>query len=462
TVIDATGKHVTPGLIDCHSHTGISGSVNESTQAVTAEVGVGDVLDPDDINWYRQLAGGLTAVNQLHGSANPIGGRSQTTKLRWGVAHPSDMKVEGAIPGVKFALGENVKQSNWENSPRTRYPQTRMGVETIIRDRFTAAREYAQRWAKWNGLDKPGKASTPMPRRDMELEALAEVLGAQRLVHCHSYRQDEILMLCRVAAEFGFKIGTFQHVLEGYKVAEAIKDYAIGGSAFSDWWAYKFEVIDAIPEAGAIMHDVGVTVSFNSDSDELARRMNIEAAKAVKYGGVPPAEALKFLTLNPAKQLKIDDRTGSLEEDKDADFVVWSASPLSTFSRCEATFIEGREYFSLARDATLREKAASERTRLIQKALAQGAKKKPSGGGGGDGAGRPTRGATPPTMTSRSGRGAYFAPVGGPDDIERAQEEAALHAMEREMNWLILNGFDPFTTHRGACGCSSQCLFNAK
>ncbi|MFI5402870.1 MAG: amidohydrolase, partial [Planctomycetota bacterium] len=365
TVIDASGRHVTPGIIDCHSHTGISRGVNESGQAVTAEVRIGDVTDPDSISWYRELAGGITTVNSLHGSANPIGGQNQVNKARWGVRHPDEMHFEGAPQGIKFALGENVKQSNWGDDFTTRYPQTRMGVETLMRDRLLAAREYAAHH----------------DRRDLELEALAEVLQGTRLVHCHSYRQDEILMLCRLAEEFGFTIGTFQHVLEGYKVADAIRDRSLGGSAFSDWWAYKVEVQDAIPWNGALMREVGVCVSFNSDSDEMARRMNLEAAKAVKYGNVPPEEALKFVTLNPAKQLKIDARVGSLEEGKDADFAIWSGPPLSVYSRCVATWIDGREYFSLEQDRTHREKIAADRQRIVQKILGRKKEKEEEGRG---------------------------------------------------------------------------------
>ncbi|MDA0934951.1 MAG: amidohydrolase family protein [Planctomycetota bacterium] len=358
-VIDGSGLHVTPGLIDCHSHTGIEGGVNEGSQAVTSEVRIGDVLDPDDIHWYRELAGGLTAANQLHGSANPIGGQNQVVKLRWGVADPEAMKLAGSIPGIKFALGENVKRSR--SSDNTRYPNTRMGVEALIRDRFTAAREYDL------AVRGPDRATV---RRDLELEALAEILRGDRLVHCHSYRQDEILMLCRLAEEFGFRIGTFQHGLEGYKVAEAIREAAIGASIFSDWWAYKYEVVDAIPENGTIMTRVGVNVSFNSDSNELARRMNTEAAKAVKYGGLDPHDALKLVTINPAIQLGVGDRIGSLEIGKDADFVIWSGDPLSTFSRCLETWIDGCRYWSEAEDRELVATAAAERARLIQAVLA--------------------------------------------------------------------------------------------
>ncbi|MCC6321820.1 MAG: amidohydrolase family protein [Phycisphaerales bacterium] len=399
TTIDAKGKFVTPGIIDCHSHTGISRGVNESGQAVTAEVRIGDVTNPDDVSWYRQLAGGVTCVNNLHGSANAIGGQSMVNKIRWGCARPDDMHFEratalalegsasttdpqarGALPGIKFALGENPKQSNWGDRSVTRYPQTRMGVETLIRDRFTAAKEYGEALKKsvvgsvanGNGDLVPHGA----PRRDLELEALAQVLAGTRLVHCHSYRQDEILMLTRVARDFNFKIGTFQHILEGYKVADELVRHSGGGSAFSDWWAYKIEVQDAIPAAGPLMAEQGVTVSYNSDSDEMARRLNVEAGKATKYsrnnkgGAISPHEAFKFVTLNPAKQLHIDKFTGTLEAGKDADVAIWSGAPTSPTSRCETTFVDGRRLFSLELDSQHRDHIASERARLIQKALA--------------------------------------------------------------------------------------------
>jgi imidazolonepropionase-like amidohydrolase len=364
TVIDGAGKHVTAGLIDCHSHSAAAGSVNETGQTITAEVRIADVIDPDDIGIYRELAGGLTVANVLHGSANPIGGQNQVIKLRWG-ALAEQMKFENAMPGIKFALGENPKGSNW-NDAGTRYPQTRSGVEQIIRDEFTAAKDYRRRWADFKG----GKTHIP-PRRDLEMDALAEILEGKRLVHSHSYRQDEILMLMRVAEDFGFRIATFQHILEGYKVADIMAKHGVGGSTFSDWWAYKMEVYDAIPYNGSLMRKAGVVVSFNSDSDELARRLNLEAAKAVKYGGTPPEEALKFVTINPAKQLRIDKRVGSLEAGKDADFVVWSGNPLSSLSICEQTWIDGRRYFDRNEDRAMNDEVARERAVLIQKALDQ-------------------------------------------------------------------------------------------
>jgi len=366
-VVDATGLHITPGLIDCHSHIATDGGVNESAQAVTAEVRIGDFIDASDINIYRQLAGGITSSNILHGSANPIGGQNQVIKMRWG-SLPEEIKFAQAPPGIKFALGENVKQSNWGDKYRTRYPQTRMGVEQIILDRFRAARQYDRRWGKWRKTHQ----GLP-PRVDLELEAVAEVVGGKRWIHCHSYRQDEILALMRTCEKFGVTIGTFQHILEGYKVASEMAAHGAMGSAFSDWWAYKFEVYDAIPYNGAIMHNAGVVVSFNSDSGELARRMNVEAAKAVKYGGVPPEEALKFVTLNPAKQLRIDQYVGSIEVGKHADLVVWNRSPLSTFARCQQTWVDGRKYFDRRDDLKRRAEDRRHHAALVQRILSSGA-----------------------------------------------------------------------------------------
>ncbi|MBT5705315.1 MAG: amidohydrolase family protein [Verrucomicrobia bacterium] len=364
--IDGRGRHLTPGIIDCHSHMATDGGINESTQAITAEVRIGDFIDANDINIYRQLAGGVTTANILHGSANPIGGQNQVIKLRWG-AIADELLFDEAPPGIKFALGENVKHSNRGDDYTTRYPQTRMGVEQIMRDAFNSARSYGESLASWEWAHE----GLP-PRRDLEQEAILEIVNGERWIHCHSYRQDEILALIRTLDSFGIRIGTFQHILEGYKVAPEMKRHGAMASGFSDWWAYKVEVFDAIPYNGALMHEAGIVVSFNSDDRELARRLNLEAAKAVKYGGVSPEEALKFVTLNPAKQLRIDSYVGSLESGKQADFVLWNGSPLSNLSRCEQTWIDGRCYFSLEKDQELREEAKALRDRLIRKILESG------------------------------------------------------------------------------------------
>lgn len=368
--------HITPGLIDAHSHSAILGGVNEGTLPSTAMVRIGDVVNSETRNIQDQLAGGLTTANLLHGSANPIGGQNQVIKLRDG-ASPEEMKFEGAPTGIKFALGENVKQSNWGERNVTRFPQSRTGVPTFYRNRFTAAQQYLKAWEDFQ------KDAGTAPRRDLELEALGEIIEGKRLIHCHSYRQDEILAFLRVMENFKVRVGTLQHILEGYKVADEIAKHGAGASCFADWWAYKFEVYDAIPQAGALMRERGVLVSFNSDSSDLARRMNTEAAKAVKFGGVPEEEALKFVTINAAKQLGIDKRVGSLEPGKDADFVVWSGHPLDSRSVVLQTWIDGKKYFD--RDEAAKRAAAlkQERTDLIAKAKKLA--KLANGGGGSDG-----------------------------------------------------------------------------
>lgn len=364
--IDGRGRHVTPGIIDAHSHSGVNGKVNEGTHNVTAEVRIRDVLDPFDVAIYRELAGGTTVANVLHGSANAIGGQTQITKWRWG-GGPEDLLFLGAPEGIKFALGENPKQSNWSN-PEPRYPRTRMGVAELIRERFQAARDYRRRQEEYRKASTGKVPNLIPPEPDLQLEAIAEILEGKRKIHCHSYRKDEILQMIRTAEEFGVQIATFQHVLEGYKVADEIARHGAGASGFSDWWAYKYEVFDAIPYAFPLMRERGVNVSFNSDSDELARRLNLEAAKAVKYGGVPPADALAFVTSNPARQLGIANRVGSLEPGKDGDFVVWSGDPLSTSSLALETWIEGRKYFDREADLAGRASLEKERTELVAKA----------------------------------------------------------------------------------------------
>ncbi|HEX4825280.1 MAG TPA: amidohydrolase family protein [Candidatus Polarisedimenticolaceae bacterium] len=364
-VVDGKGKHVTPGLIDCHSHTAIRGGVNEGSNNVTAEVRIDDVLDPRDVALYRELAGGLTAAHSLHGSANSIGGQDAIIKLHYNSSRDR-LLVPGAPKGIKFALGENPKQSNFRDSARpVRYPQTRMGVMDSIAAAFTAARHYREEWQAYDKLAAKDKERREPPRRDLQLEAIAEILDGKRKIHSHCYRQDEILALIRTCEAFGVKVGTFQHVLEGYKVADEIAAHGAGGSTFSDWWAYKLEAWDAIPYNGALMREHGIVVSFNSDSDELARRLNLEAAKAMKYGGVPEIDALDFVTLNPAKQLGIDDRTGSLEPGKDGDFVVWSGPPLSVYSVAEQTWVDGVKEFDRAQDLVDREAREKRRADAI-------------------------------------------------------------------------------------------------
>lgn len=360
-VIDATGKHLTPGIIDEHSHIAITGGVNEGTQAVTAEVRIGDVIDPEDIDIYRQLAGGVTTSQLLHGSANPIGGQAALIKHRWGKT-AEEMKFEGSDGFIKFALGENVKQSNWNVIPGPqglRFPQSRMGVEQVYMDAFTRAQEYrAARAKKGNHV-----------RRDLELDALVEILDNKRFITCHSYVQSEINMLMHVADSMGFKINTFTHILEGYKVADKMQKRNIAGSTFADWWAYKSEVAEAIPYNGKIMHDVGVLTAFNSDDAEMARRLNQEAAKAVTYGGLSEEEALKLVTLNPAKMLHIDNRVGSIRVGKDADIVLWSTNPLSIYTIAEKTYVDGIPYWDLSHEEEKKKDLKSEESRLIGKML---------------------------------------------------------------------------------------------
>ncbi|HEY1023540.1 MAG TPA: amidohydrolase family protein [Sphingobacteriaceae bacterium] len=356
-VIDATGKHLTPGIIDEHSHIAITRGVNEGTQVVSAEVRIGDVLNSEDINIYRQLAGGVTSSQLLHGSANPIGGQSQLIKLRWGKS-PEELKFGNNDGFIKFALGENVKQSNFQGAV-TRFPQTRMGVEQVYLDAFTRAKEYkAARSVKGNNV-----------RRDLELDALGEILDNKRFITAHSYVQSEINMLMHVADSMGFKVNTLTHILEGYKVADKMAQRGIAGSTFADWWAYKMEVQDAIPYNAAIMSKVGVLTSINSDDAEMARRLNHEAAKVVKYGGVSEEEAFKMVTLNPAKILHVDDRVGSIRVGKDADVVLWSDNPLSVYARAEKTFVDGVRYWDLEQDAAKQKALESERARLIQKMM---------------------------------------------------------------------------------------------
>jgi imidazolonepropionase-like amidohydrolase len=349
-VIDASNKHITAGIIDEHSHIAAA-SINEGGHNSSAEVTIEDVLDDEDIDIYRNLAGGVTSIQILHGSANPIGGRSAIIKLKWGES-ADDLVYNNAPKFIKFALGENVKQSR--SRTNSRFPQSRMGVEQVFVDYFSRAKAY----------DKLKKSGKPY-RKDTEMEVLAEILNKERFISCHSYVQSEINMLMKVAEQFDFNINTFTHILEGYKVADKMAAHGVGGSTFSDWWGYKYEVNDAIPYNAAIMHNAGVVVAINSDDAEMARRLNQEAAKSVKYGGVSEEDALKFVTLNPAKLLHLDGRVGSLKVGKDADVVLWSDHPLSIYAKAEKTIIEGVTYFDLARDLQMREAIKKEKSELI-------------------------------------------------------------------------------------------------
>jgi imidazolonepropionase-like amidohydrolase len=359
-VIDATGKFVTPGIIDCHSHTMVDGSVNEFSYSVTSMVRIEDVLNPKDVSIYRALAGGVTAANILHGSANAIGGQNSTVKFKFGHA-VEDFPIPDAPKGIKFALGENPKRTNFQPQPGQpfRYPRTRMGVMETIRDAFLRARDYKRAWD-----DFRAKKTKIEPRKDLELEPLVEVLEGKRLVHAHGYRSDEHLNLMLIADEFGFKVATLQHGLEAYKIAPEIAKRGTGVSIFIDSWGYKLEAWDSIPYNAYILWKNGVVVSINSDSDERMRRLNLDAAKVMKYGGVPEQDALQMITLNAAKQLGIDKRTGSIEVGKDADIAIWSAHPFSVYSHVEMTLIEGEVFFDITKDAQKRIELQKEREAL--------------------------------------------------------------------------------------------------
>jgi imidazolonepropionase-like amidohydrolase len=361
-VIDGTGKHVTPGIIDEHSHIAAA-SINEGGQSVTSEVRIADNLNPDDINIYRQLSGGVTTSHILHGSANTIGGQTQLIKLRWG-ANDDDLKFKGWPGQIKFALGENVKRSNGTQN-NNRYPDTRMGVEQVLVDAFTRAKDYQKAWKEYN--DNKTKKGVVAPRRDLELDALVEILENKRFITCHSYVQSEINMAMHVADQMGYHYNTFTHILEGYKVADKMKAHGANASTFSDWWNYKMEVQDAIPYNAAIMHKVGLNVAINSDDAEMARRLNQEAAKVVKYGGVSEEDALKMVTLNPAKMLHVEDKVGSLKVGKDGDVVLWSDHPLSIYAKSLYTIVDGTVYFDRAKDEQMQLIVDAERNRIIKK-----------------------------------------------------------------------------------------------
>ena len=377
-VIDGTGKHLTPGIIDEHSHIAAM-SINEGAQSVTSEVRVGDNMNPEDINIYRQLSGGVTTSHILHGSANTIGGQTQLIKLRWG-ASDDGIKFAGADPFIKFALGENVKRTTAVLG-NNRFPDTRMGVEEMLTDAFNRAADY----------QKALKAN-PNSRRDLELEAISNIMNNKLFITCHSYVQTEITYAMRVIEKFknkgyDFKVNTFTHILEGYKVADKMKAHGASAATFSDWFNYKTEVQDATGYNAAIMQRVGVNTIINSDDAEMARRLNQEAGKIVKYGGVTEDEAFKMVTLNPAKALHIDNKVGSIKVGKDADVVLWTDNPLSIYAKSLYTIVDGTVFFDRTKDAEKSKAVATERAKLIQKML--GEKR----------AGAPMRPATPSYQT---------------------------------------------------------------
>lgn len=370
-VIDGTGKILTSGIIDEHSHIALTRGVNESGQSNTSEVRMADAIFPDDINIYRQLSGGVTAAQLLHGSANAVGGQSALVKLKYGHL-PQEMLIPNAPKFVKFALGENVKQTNWGDDARVRFPQTRMGVEQVYMDGFTRALEYHRKMEAFDKSESKHKNKDHKvlpPARDLELDAMYEIVTGERRITCHSYIQSEINMLMHVADSFGFTVNTFTHILEGYKIADKMKEHGAGASTFADWWAYKFEVKDAIPYNASLMNEVGLVVAINSDDAEMGRRLNQEAAKVMKYGGIPEMDAWKLVTLNPAKLLHLDDRMGSVKVGKDADLVLWTTNPLSIEAKVVYTIVDGEILYDAMKDA---EKAAAieeERMKLIAKML---------------------------------------------------------------------------------------------
>ncbi|MEM7552389.1 MAG: amidohydrolase family protein [Bacteroidota bacterium] len=360
--VDATGLHLTSGIIDEHSHIALQAVNDVATNS--SMVRMEDVVDPNDVDIYRQLAGGVTAAQLLHGSANPIGGQSALIKFRWGKS-ADDLLIKNADGYIKFALGENVKRSR--NASSIRYPQTRMGVEQVYVDAFTQAKAYKKAWDGYNKVPEKRRGGLIAPRKVLDLEPLKEILDEERFISCHSYVQSEINMLMHVADDFDFKVNTFTHILEGYKVADKMAEHGAGGSTFADWWAYKYEVIDAIPYNPALMHDAGVVVAVNSDDAEMARRLNQEAAKSVKYADMSEEDAWKLVTLNPAKLLHLDDRMGSIKVGKDADLVLWSDHPLSIYAKAEKTIVDGVIYYDREKDVDKRKWLEKERNRLIQK-----------------------------------------------------------------------------------------------
>jgi imidazolonepropionase-like amidohydrolase len=359
--IDATGMHITPGIIDEHSHLALD-ATNEMGQAITSEVRAGDVVDPEDQTIYRQLAGGVTMSHTLHGSANPIGGQSIVIKERWGL-NAEELKVANQVGFLKHALGENVKRTT------NRYPNSRMGVEQIIRDAYQRAVDYNAEWKVWNALKPADRLGKIPPRRDLELDALVDVLEKRSFIVCHTYVQSEGTMIMNVANDFGVKVNSLIHFNEGFKIADQIVQHGASASVFSDWWDYKYETYEGIAYNASLLVSQGVLTCIHSDDAEMGRRLNQEAAKVMKYGGISETDALKLITINPATILHLADRTGSLKVGKDADLVLWTDNPLSVYSRASKTIVDGTLYFDETEDAKMKEQIDSERNRIIANIL---------------------------------------------------------------------------------------------
>jgi imidazolonepropionase-like amidohydrolase len=346
-VVDASGLFVMPGIIDAHSHQGID-DINEATSPVTAEVFVGDVINPSEISLYRALAGGVTTIHAMHGSANAIGGQCETLKLRYGVKDPEALRMEGAPRTIKFALGENPTRVH--GGGNNIVPRTRMGVEFVMREAFSKAKEYTASWdAYTKSKSQKGFRGTP-PEYSYRLETLGEILKGNIIIHCHSYRADEIYMMLKVCKDFGIKKIVFQHVNEGFKVAPELAAHGAMASVFSDWWSYKFEVYYSTAYNAAILTKNGVTTSINSDDGELMRHLYHEAAKTQKYGALTDEEALALITINPAKQLGIDSRVGSIEVGKEADIAIFKSHPLSSYTIPVVTIVDGIVRFDREKD----------------------------------------------------------------------------------------------------------------
>jgi imidazolonepropionase-like amidohydrolase len=359
--IDATGKHLTPGIIDEHSHIAMDGT-NEMGQAITSEVRVGDVVDPEDQSIYRQLAGGVTMTHILHGSANPIGGQSILIKQRWG-HNAEELKVENQVGFLKHALGENVKRST------SRYPNSRMGTEQIIRDAYQRAVDYNNEWKAWNEIKPADRSGKIPPRRDLELDAIVDVLEKRSFIECHTYVQSEGTMIMNLAQDFGVKVNSLIHFNEAYKIADQIKEHGASASVFSDWWDYKYEVYEGIAYNAAMLVKQGVLTCIHSDDAEMGRRLNQEAGKIMKYGGISETEALKLVTINPAIMLHLGERTGSIKVGKDADLVLWTDYPLSVYAQASKTMVDGTFYFDEEQDTKMKEQIDIERNRIIANIL---------------------------------------------------------------------------------------------